>query len=315
MTAENKFVIGHTAAQCAASFDSNHLAVVLVLLFVDVSVPLRISVVRNLNTRRIDVERQGIRNLIQFHIVFLVLVKNLAFSVDRSDNFVEFHLVKALFTAVKYHHFSAFQLVEDQLPHILIIYHKGLRVGEKHLLIGYPFLRHVSVNRIQSPHTVILDDNPLYSVLFLQSTQSFLCQILFLFNPFDKHIGAEEFDRMILFLPLFTEKQQGSFSGIKVVTFQRLLNKGCLSALQKSRKQIYWYFHNTLPYSALLQAKQFFNAFFLNSGTDDTQHASYRCASDSYIRLTGYIVKVNPLPIFAFYNALCAKHLSIHSKI
>ena len=216
MTADDKFVILQTAAEQTSALKTNGLTVIFRFLLGHIRVPDRVILVRDLDDRRVDVERQRILNIVDLYIVRSVFVDDIAAAIDGSDNLVISHLVHHLRKMLEHDRLCRFHFIDGQIAHIRVVGQISPRVREGHLLIDRPARRHRAVERIQQPHAVVFYDHPLKLQFFLQIREIALGELFLLIHCHDLAARGREFDRRKLRFSFLAEQDQRLLSVVEL---------------------------------------------------------------------------------------------------
>ncbi len=131
----------------------------------------------------------------------------------------------------------------QQRFHIAAVHFIGKSIHRREGLHHNPvFRQNLSIKPLHIPHSIVLDDYPVWFVLFLKFPAGFLRKLLFFL---DDHTGNAVLHKQFilnLMLSLFTEDQQSLGSVREISLLDHFLNTGSLSTFQKTSKQINWYF-------------------------------------------------------------------------
>ena len=150
-----------------------------------------------------------------------MVIGNVRAAADPPHDLVQGQLVHILGHPVEHHQLGSIQLIHHQSPHIGIVGEERVGVGKQQFLIDHPFLRHGVKQRLQHPHTVIFDDDPLRPMLLLPSGKGLRRQLGRLLHRFNKHVFAGIFGGLQLHLALLAQHQQGMLPGIEFLILQR----------------------------------------------------------------------------------------------
>ena len=179
---------GQLLAHQGPALEAYRLALILLGLIGHVPVKQGVVLVADLHNGGVQVEGQGILNVVILHLAVFVLVGDVRPAGGAPDDLVEGHLVHpGGVKTVEHHQLCAFQLVIDQLAHIAVVVEEGGSVRKQKLLIYHPALGHGGVELIQHPHAVVLDDHPLCPGLPEPLLQIFPGQLLRLLHNADFH--------------------------------------------------------------------------------------------------------------------------------
>ena len=64
-----------------------------------------------------------------------------------------------------------------------------------------------------------------------------------------------------------------------------------------------------------LDTQQLANGIDIQARSNDAESADNACSARADIRLTGYVVKVDPIAVITCYNALCTQHDSVFTLV
>ena len=225
------------------ALEAHRLALVLLGLVGHVPVKQGIVLVADLHNGGVQVEGQGVLNVVILHLAVFVLVGDVRPAGGAPDDLVEGHLVHLCSVkAVEHHQLRALQLVIDQLAHVAVVAEEGGSVGKQELLIHHPALGHGGIELIQHPHAIVLNDHPLCPGLPKPLFQIFPGQLLRRLHNTDFHRVRGELLRGVFLFPLLADQQQGSLPAAEALVLQCLLDELGLAAFQKAGKEEYGYF-------------------------------------------------------------------------
>ena len=231
---------GQLLAHQGPALEAHRLALILLGLIGHVPVKQSVVLVADLHNGGVQVEGQGVFDVVVFHLAVSVLIGDVRPAGGAPDNLVEGHLVHLCSVkAVEHHQLRAFQLVIDQLAHIAVVAEEGGSVGEQKFLIHHPSLGHGGVELIQHPHAVVFNDHPLRPGLPEPLLQIFTGQLLRLLHNADFHRVRGELLRGVFLFPLLADQQQGLLPVAEALVLQRLLDELGLAAFQKAGKEEY----------------------------------------------------------------------------
>ena len=251
MAADDEGVVGHLLAHERAALEAHGLVLVLLRLLRHISIPLGIIVVADLDDVRVQVEGQGIHDVVILHLPADVLIGDIRPARCGADDLVELHLVHGAVEPVEHHKLTALELIVDELAHVGVVGNERARVGEHKLLIHHPALRHRAVQRVQQPHAVIFDHDARGLRLIKEAFKRLGVQLLLRVYHADKNVLVGELVGRVFLLALLAHQQQRPFAVAEAPVLKRLLNELRLAALQKAREKIYGHiFSVTQPQTA-----------------------------------------------------------------
>ena len=204
MAAHDKGLFRQLFPHQGPALEAHGLALVLLGLFGHVPVPLGIVVVPDLHNGGVQVEGQGVLNVVILHLAAHIFIGDIAAAGDGPDDFVVLHFVHGAVEAVEHHQLAAFQLVVHQLAHIAVVAEESGGIGKQKLLIHHPALGHGAVEQVQHPHAVILDDHPLGLCFADPAAEIFAGELALLLHNADKHALVRELVGGVFLLPLLT---------------------------------------------------------------------------------------------------------------
>ena len=141
-----------------------------------------------------------------------------------------------LVAVVEDQHIGVADLLHHQLAHILYIHLEASGVHQTHDLVEDPVGRQaISVQRLDHPHTVILDDDLLGPVLLLQLLEQLRSQLTLLVHRVGKHIAQHT--GVVLQLPLLAADQQGTILLGKAVP-EDTVDEAGFAGIQKTGDEI-----------------------------------------------------------------------------
>ena len=140
--------------------------------------------------------------------------------------------------AVEHDQIGVHQLVHHQLAHILVVAEEGVGVGEHHLLIDNPVLRHGVIQRAQHPHSVVLNEDAIQLMLFRHGGEKVGRQVGLVFHSLQIDILPIEGRDVQLVHTLLALDDQRFFSRIELRAFHRLLDHVGLAALKEAGEKV-----------------------------------------------------------------------------
>ena len=222
------------------ALEAHRLALVFFRLIGHIPVKQGIVLIADLHNGGIQVEGQGILNVVILHLAVFVLIGDVRPAGGATDDLMEGHLVHpGGIKAVEHHQLRTLQLVIDQLAHIAVVVEEGGSVNEQELLIHHPALRHSGVELIQHPHAVVFDDHPFRPGFPKPLLQIFTGQLLRLLHNADLHRVRGELLRGVFLLALLADQQQGFLPIAEALVLQGFLDEFGFAAFQKAGKEEY----------------------------------------------------------------------------
>ena len=167
-----------------------------------------------------------------------VIVTDLRAARNPAHDLVNFVLIDSGRGAVQHHHFTAGQLVHHQLAHILVVAEEGVGVGEHHLLIDNPVLRHGVIQRAQHPHSVVLNEDAIQLMLFRHGGEKVGRQVGLVFHSLQIDVLPVEGRDVQLVHTFLALDDQRFFSRIELRAFHRLLDHVGLAALKEAGEKV-----------------------------------------------------------------------------
>ena len=238
MAADDKGLRRQALSLQGLGLEAHGLPLVLLGLLAHIAVPEGVIVVPDLDDGGVQVEGQGVFNIVVDHIPVRGLIGDVGPSRRAAHDLVVFHLVHRRGEAVEDHKLAAFELVEDEISHVGVVGEEGGRVGEHELLVDHPGVRHGGIERIQKPHAVILDHDALAPGLLCETGEVFLRQLALIPDHADLHALVGKLVGGVLLLPLLAQKQKGPLAVAEALVLQGLLDEAGLPRLQKAGEEI-----------------------------------------------------------------------------